>query len=440
MTRSTDMDGTRIPIRDTSAQDRAVAVPASAIRARRLKWIAAAVAALVLLALLVPSLSRTFSATRSVNADRLRVATVERGLLVRDIAVQGRVVAAVSPTLYAPAAGTVSFKVQPGDEVAQGAELATVASPELNSEHSREQATLDSLEIEVARARIDNRKQQLLSSRTRDEAEVVLMAAQREMQRAESAWATRSISEVDYLRARDALRTAELGFAHAGADSGLENESLAFELRSRELALERQRLVVAELARRLDELTIRAPVNGRVGTLLVADRTAIGRDVGLLTVIDLSRLEVEIDAPESFADDLAPGLAGEVSFQGRSFAAELASISPEVVNGQVRARLRFADEQPEGLRQSQRLSARVLIDERPDVLKVQRGPFVDAGSGRYAYVLEDGVAVRRPIELGAGSLSEIEIVSGLAQGERIVISGTDAFEEAERVFISGALP
>lgn len=430
------MDGSRVGIRDTSAQDRVIAAAPGVARKRKMKWLVGGAAALVAIALVLPSLTRTFSASRSVGAERVRIATVERGTLVRDIAVQGRAVAAVSPTLYAPATGTVSFKVQAGDEVEQGQALADLSSPELTNELSREQATLQSQEVEVARARIDNRKQQLLTKRTRDEAEVALLAAQREMQRAETAWSTRSISEVDYLRAKDALRTAELGFAHAGADAGLETESLAFELKARELALDRQHLVVEDLARRVDELTIRAPVSGRVGTLLVADRTAISRDQGILTVIDLSRLEVEIDAPESFADDLAPGMAGEVAFQGRNFTAELASISPEVVNGQVRARLRFLDEQPSGLRQSQRLSTRVLIDERPDVLKVQRGPFVDAGSGRYAYVVSDGFAVRRPIELGVGSLSEIEIVSGLSEGERIVISGTDAFEDAERVLIN----
>jgi HlyD family secretion protein len=430
------MDGSRMGIRDTSAQDRAIAAPAGAARNRRLKWAAIGLAAIVVVVLVAPMISRTFSASRSFGADRLRFATVERGDLVRDIAVQGRVVAAVSPTLYAPAAGTVTFKVQAGDEVEQGEPLAELSSPELANELSREQATLQSQDIEVARARIDNRKQQLLTTRTRDEAEVALMAAQRELQRAETAWATRSISEVDYLRAKDALRTAELGFAHAGADAGLENESLAFELQSREATLQRQRLVVADLERRVDELTIRAPVSGRVGTLLIADRTAIGRDQGILTVIDLSRLEVEIDAPESFADDLSPGMVGEIAFQGRTFPAELASISPEVINGQVRARLRFADEQPSGLRQSQRLSTRVLMDERSDVLKVARGPFVDAGSGRFAYVVSDGVAVRRPIEIGVGSLSEVEILSGLSEGEQIVISGTDAFEDAERVLIN----
>lgn len=432
--------GPRPGIRDTAGQDRPIAADPRLRRRRLLRLGAAAALVLAVVAWLAPQILATLSATRSVSAERLRIATVERGLLVRDLAVQGRIVAAVSPTLYAPAAGTIGFLVQPGDEVALGAPLAELRSPELDNALSREQATLQSLEIEVARARIDNRKRQLLTSRTRDEAEVALLAAQREMQRAETAWATRSISEVDHLRARDALRTAELGFAHAGADAGLERESLAFELRSRELALERQRLVVEDLARQVDELTIRAPVAGRVGTLLVADRSAVGRDAGLLTVIDLSRLELEIDAPESFADDLRPGLPGEVSFQGRAFRAELASLSPEVVNGQVRARLRFVEEQPSGLRQSQRLSARVLIDERADVLKVQRGPFVDAGSGRHAYVVVDGIAERRPVQLGVGSLAEIEVVSGLSEGDRVVVAGTDAFEDAERVHITGDRP
>ncbi|MBX3725808.1 MAG: efflux RND transporter periplasmic adaptor subunit [Xanthomonadales bacterium] len=427
-------------IRDTAAQDRVLAVDPRLRRRRLLRHGAVAAALLAGLAWLLPDLVSTLSATRSVSADRLRIATVERGTLVRDLAVQGRIVAAVSPTLYAPAAGTVGFLVAPGDEVELGAPLAELRSPELDNALSRERSTLQGLEIEVARARIDNRKRQLLTARTRDEAEVALLAAQREMQRADAAWATRSISEVDHLRARDALRNAELGFGHAGADSDLERESLAFELRARELALDRQRLVVADLARQVEELTIRAPVAGRVGTLLVADRSAVGRDAGLLTVIDLSRLELEIDAPESFADDLSPGLPGEVAFQGRAFRAELASLSPEVVNGQVRARLRFVEEQPSGLRQSQRLSARVLIDERNDVLKVQRGPFVEAGSGRQAYVVVDGFAVRRPIQLGAGSLSEIEVVSGLSAGDRIVIAGTDAFEDAERIHLTGDRP
>jgi HlyD family secretion protein len=108
-----------------------------------------------------------------------------------------------------------------------------------------------------------------------------------------------------------------------------------------------------------------------------------------------------------------------------------------VVNGEVIGRLRFTGEQPPGLRQNQRLSARILLDTREDVLLVERGPFVDQGGGRFAYVMDGGVAVRRPIRTGATSLNAVEIIEGVAEGDRIVVSGTDQFGDAERIRISG---
>ena len=101
-------------------------------------------------------------------------------------------------------------------------------------------------------------------------------------------------------------------------------------------------------------------------------------------------------------------------------------MSPEVVNGEVNARVRFASAQPESLRQSQRMSVRVLLDTRKDVLKVERGPFVEQGNG-VAYVMDGRTAVRRPVELGVSSLGEVEIKSGVQPGDRIVVSGSDLF-------------
>jgi len=67
---------------------------------------------------------------------------------------------------------------------------------------------------------------------------------------------------------------------------------------------------------------------------------------------------------------------------------------------------------------------------------VARGPFVESEGGRYAYVMRDGVAVRTPVQLGATSISAVEIVSGAKPGDKIVIAGTDSFENAERVSIN----
>jgi HlyD family secretion protein len=111
-----------------------------------------------------------------------------------------------------------------------------------------------------------------------------------------------------------------------------------------------------------------------------------------------------------------------------------------VVKNQVLARVRFdgdqRGEQPKGLRQSQRVTARLLIEEKPNVVMVARGPFVESEGGRFAYRVEDGVAVRIPIRLGATSLSSVEIIEGLKPGDKVVVAGTDTFENAARVSLN----
>ncbi len=100
------------------------------------------------------------------------------------------------------------------------------------------------------------------------------------------------------------------------------------------------------------------------------------------------------------------------------------------------ARVAFADAQPQGLRQNQRVSARVLIENKPDVLMVRRGPFVEQTGGRFAWLVRDGIAERQPVRLGDSSLDAIEVLDGLKPGDRIVIAGTDLFQDAKRVRIN----
>ena len=98
--------------------------------------------------------------------------------------------------------------------------------------------------------------------------------------------------------------------------------------------------------------------------------------------------------------------------------------------------MRFDGAQPKGLRQSQRVTARLLIEEKPNVVMLPRGPFVESEGGRFAYVVKDGTAVRTPIQIGATSLSSVEITSGLKPGDKDVVAGTDTFENAERISIN----
>jgi HlyD family secretion protein len=128
-------------------------------------------------------------------------------------------------------------------------------------------------------------------------------------------------------------------------------------------------------------------------------------------------------------------MPAEVSLGGKAYAGEVTSISPEVRQGEVTGRVRLK-ELPPGLRQNQRVSVRILMDERDGVLKVERGGFYEAGGGAYAYVVRDDVAERRPIRTGAVSVREVEITEGLKEGEQIVVSDTDDFKDAARVLLA----
>jgi len=421
-------------IRDTTAQDRRIEVA----HPRRRWVIMGAVGAAVLVALIwvVPTVARLISAGSSVNASSLHIAEVKRGTLTRDISAQAKVVAAVSPTLYTNAAGTVTFAVHAGDKVDKDQVLAEVDSPELKNKLAQEQSTFDSLSIDVERAEIDNRQKQLTAKKTYDQAAIDRMTAAREVERNEKGFKAGAIPEINVLRSKDALAKAEIDVSHAEQDGKLLGETLAFELKTKRLALARQKLLVANLQRQVDELKVRSPVGGQVGQRLVEERANVPANTGLLTVVDLSALELELDVPEVFAHDLAIGMPAEIIDAAQKYKGELSAVSPAVVNGQVTARVRFAGKAPGGLRQNQRLTTRILIDEHPNVLMVERGAFVDSGAGRVAYVVRNGMAERTPITLGATSLNAVEIVSGVKEGDKIVVSGTDAFNGAPHVVLN----
>ncbi|MDM5178880.1 efflux RND transporter periplasmic adaptor subunit [Massilia sp. CCM 8695] len=419
-------------IRDTSSQDATIsAAPAHKAKRR----IVAAVLALGALGGAALLLSAWSGSEHAVSAARLRVAEVTRGTLVRDASVNGRVVAAVSPTLYASAPATVTLKVAAGDTVTKGQVLALLESPDLSDALKREQSSYQQLEAEVARQRILAKKQKLLAQREADTAEIDRLSAQRTLERYDSVAQEGIIAKIDYQKAKDALNSAGIRARHASQAATLEGDDVGLALQTKVAELDRQRLSMANAQRRVDELSVRAPVDGFIGTLSVQNRSVVAANAALMTLVDLSRLEVELEVPETYVDDMGLGMSAEIALGNATASGKLSALSPEVVKNQVLARVRFDGAQPKGLRQSQRVSARLLIEEKRDVILLPRGPFVENEGGRFAYVMQGGVAVRTPIKLGATSVSSVEILSGLKPGDKVVIAGTDSFANAARVSI-----
>jgi HlyD family secretion protein len=424
---------TATAVRGTAAQDAPVTDDA-ATRRRRLGWYAASIGALVLLAT-IAWLARAWSnSSHTVSADRLRIAAVQQGHFVRDVAAQGTVIAAVNPTLFAIAPGTVSYAVHAGDTVVKGAVLGTLDSPELSNEYQRERATLDSLNAALARQEIEIRRQLLTSQQQSDLAQVAIKAAERERKRAQWAWDQHAMSERDYQHAIDDVSTAKLNFDHARDTAGLERDSVVLDLRTRRLERDRQSFVVTGLKQRIDELTIRSPVDGMVANLAQPEKTRVAESAPLLTVVDLTAFEIEFQVAETYAGEIKPGMATDINLGGHTVPGTVTAISPEVRQNEVTGRVKFNPAQPRGLRQNERASIRIVLDERDSVVKFERGSSIDEAT-RAVYVVRGDQAVRTPVELGTASVAEIEVIHGLTPGDHVIISDTRDFNDAPVLLI-----
>ena len=422
-------------MQDTSGQDR-VLTPVS----KKKYTIIAAAAGVLLLGGLAwyasPGLSNLLNTDMTVSRQELRFATVERGDVRRDVAVQGRIVTANSPALFAPAPGTVYLQVKPGDPISEGQIVATIISPELNNQLAQERTILQRLSLDFERQEIQTRTTLLANRQTLEAAAVDLELARSNEYRATESMKASVISKAEFELIVAELKKSELLHQHAIENLALQKENLDFELRAKKLEVDGQQLVVNNLERQVGELELKSPITGVVGSVNVRDRDAVSQDASIVMLVDLTSFEIEINIPENYADDLELGLPAEIMVNNVSHPGQLTAISPEVTGGQVTGRIRFVGDTPSGLRQNQRLSANVLIESRADVLKVKRGAFVQSSGGRTIYLVEGDTGIRTQIQLGARGLRDVEVLSGLDEGEEVIISSIDTFNGAELVFLS----
>lgn len=422
-----------IKIADTSAQD--LMLGKAAIRKKRFAFMAVGLVIALLLLYAILYIAQASTTDLVIKQDAIRVASVKRGTLVREVVAQGRIVAANSPTLFSPEQGYIDIAVKAGDTVEKGQLLASITSPDVNELLARETANLTKLQADLGRQIIESKRRNLELEQMVAMAEVNVKAMAREENRSRQAVEKNLISQLAYEKARDDLDRSRLEFEQARQNRDLARESLDFDVESLAQQLKSQQLLVDALARRVSELRILSPVAGMVGNVQIVNRQAVAANQPLITIVDLTAFEVEADVSEGFANDMAPLMAADIMLGGGTYAGLLTAISPEVINGSVVARIRFAGELPANLRQSQRLTARILLENKPDTLMVDRGSFFDSVRGS-VFKLQENEAHRVPVTLGSISLKHVEILDGLQEGDRIIISAIPAETSDQHLLIT----
>jgi len=384
-----------------------------------------------------PTFSQWYSSTPSVDSDNLTIGSVIRGDLVRDVAVSGKAVAANAPQIYNTEIGQITLLVKPGETVKKNQIVARVVSPELEALIKQQESTLEQLSINSNRGILEDKVAQLDLESNMNTAQSALNVAKREKQRAEISFTKQIISEIDWMKSQDSLADAGLFFEHAKKRVELAKERLEFERKNRDFLVKKQQLILNELVRRHQALEITAPLNGVVGNWLVAQKNTIAANTAIMTIVDLSEYEAELSVPEFYADDLGLGLTVIMQISGQQISGEIIAISPEIKANQVKVRAKLTSAVEIQLRQNQRINARIEFEKKSNVLMIKRGAFMGSLAGRFAFkMLDDNSAKKIAISTGSSSVEYVELTSGVAEDDQIIISDYQNFNLAEQINIT----
>ncbi len=232
--------------------------------------------------------------------------------------------------------------------------------------------------------------------------------------------------DLAYQRAR--VAALERGTAEAGAT--LADQSSGIAATARQL---RESLAMVRAS--LSALVLRAPVGGRLTafTLQPGQTLRSGDPVGQIDSEGQWKLTADVD--QFYLGRVRTGLGASADLDGRSYPMTVLKVLPQVTAGRFRVELAFRGTPPAALNRGQTLDVRLVLGaDRPAVV-APSGGWLDAG-GTTAFVLDgDAKAVRRAIVTARRNPDQVEIVSGLAPGDRIVTTALTAYAPFQTLLI-----
>lgn len=376
-------------------------------------------------------------AAPSVNRDVLLFGQVQRGSFLRQVRGPGTLVPEHVVFVSAVAGGRVDeVRAEPGAEVAEGVVLLELSNPDVEL-----QALQAEQQLTAARATLVQLRRTLRSQVLAQEAAVATA-------RAEAAEAGRRAAADSVLVRRqlisrnEASRTAEEARA---AEVRLDTERRRLELLRRsmdeEIGVQEEQVRRLESVReyqrrRVASMTVRAPADGVLQDLDLEVGQWVQSGTTLARVAQPGRLEAEIRIPETQARDVQIGQEALVDLRTDSVKGRVRRLDPNVQNGSVLVEVSLEDELPPGARPDLSVDGTVVIERLQDVLHVERPAYGQSNSTVSLFRVEDGdEAVRTTVRLGRSSVNRIEVVDGLREGDRIVLTDMSRWDDVDRVRI-----
>jgi HlyD family secretion protein len=184
-----------------------------------------------------------------------------------------------------------------------------------------------------------------------------------------------------------------------------------------------------ELQQRLLEQTqVKAPFDGLLTWAMADEGASLNTGQLIAKVSELRNFKVEATVSDFYARYLNPGQKVRVEYSGQVLQGEVQTILPEIQNGTVKLFVSLEQANHPLLRHKLRVEANIITDQKANSMIVDAGPAINGKGRQEVFVLEGGKAVKKSIEIGLGDTKVMEIVSGAAVGDKLVISDISRFK------------
>lgn len=388
-----------------------------------------------LLLILLWLVFRDTSSSMKVEKERITIATVQKGEFNDYIRVIGQVLPDRIVYLDAIEGGRVEERlIEEGTQVKAGDIVLRLSNPLLNIGILQSEADLAYQENELRNTRLSMEQEHLRLKQDRIGLVKELTQKERRYKQYERLYSKNLLSREDFLQAEEDYEAARSQLAVV--DERIRQDDLfrSSQLRSLDENIRNMKKSLALVRERLENLKVKAPVDGQLGNLeaQIGQSIAQGERIGQVITPEL-KVEAQID--EHYVERVMPGLPASFEREGKKYDLEVTKVYPEVREGQFRTDLHFISTRPENIRAGQTYHLNLQLGDPVQTVIVPRGSFYQASGGEYMYVVdkEEKTARRRPVRIGRQNPLYYEVAEGLQPGERVIISSYDLFGNTEKL-------
>ena len=405
------------------------------LRPKHIIWIAGGLAfAFLLYKVIFAENSSTFRAEK----DKVTISTVEDGLFNDYITVIGQVEPITTIYLDAIESGQIQERfIEEGSMVQKGDVVLRLENRQLYQTILNSEAALAEKENYLRNTRISFETELIQSRKNLLDSRYRLNRKKRSFEQNKALFDEQLISKEDFTQAKEDYEyegnMLEINKIKAKNDSLIRLTSM----QSLETDLVKMRQMLVLVRERLDNLNVKAPVNGQLGMLdaEVGQRVNEGQRIGQINVLDNFKINALID--EHYIDRVIRDLPATLDRNETNFKLKVKKVYPEVRNGQFKIDMIFDGTTPDNIRTGQTYHIKLELGESAKAVMLPRGGFFQSTGGQWVYVLNnDGSeATKRNIKIGKQNPQYYEVLEGLNAGEKVITSGYEMFGTNDRIVL-----